>query len=226
MALLRVPFKMLAAPVSPFHLTRENTALLLVDAQHFTCSREQGLGLLAAERGIDRELDEYYLQVDSALKNLERLLAACRAHGLRIIHTLLNCAKADRSDLSRQLRAAELPIPAGDPRAEIRPEVAPRAGELVLPRVTYSPFARTDLQHVLNTAQVDTLIVAGMLANYSVWMTAREAADRDFGVVVVIDASASETLEWHLQLQTGIVGGLIRQRTTSGVIEMLEGTRT
>ena len=227
MALLRVPYKMLAAPVPPFHLTQENTALLLVDAQHFTCSREQGLGLLAAERGIDRELDEYYLQVDAALKNMARLLAGCRAHGLRVIHTLLNCARADRSDLSRQLRAAELPIPAGDPRAEIRPEVAPRAGELVLPRVTYSPFAGTDLQHVLNArAKSDTLIVAGMLANYSVWMTAREAADRDFGVVVVIDASASETLEWHLQLQTGIVGGLIRQRTTSDVIEMLEGTRT
>src|SRR5712692_9098025 len=193
MALLRVPYKMLAAPVPPFHLKQANTALLLVDAQHFTCSRERGLGLLAAERGIDRELDEYYLQVDAALRNMARLLTNCRAHGLRVIHTLLNCARSDRSDLSRQLRAAELPIPAGDPRAEIRPEVAPHAGELVLQRVTYSPFAGTDLQHVLNAGHVDTLIVAGMLANYSVWMTAREAADLDFGVIVVIDASASET---------------------------------
>jgi biuret amidohydrolase len=226
MALLRVPYKMLAAPVPPFHLSQANTALLLVDAQHFTCSREQGLGLLATERGIDRELDEYYLQVDAALKNMVRLLAICRSHKVRIIHTVLNCARADRSDLSRQLRVAELPIPAGDPRAEIRPEVAPSADELVLPRVTYSPFAATTLQHILNAAKIETLIVAGMLANYSVWLTAREAADRDFGVVVVMDASASETLEWHLQLQTGIVGGLIRQRTTGDVIEMLEGTRT
>ena len=226
MAMLRVPYKMLAAPVPPFHLARANTALLLVDAQHFTCSREHGLGLLAGERGIDRELDEYYLQVDAALRNMVRLIADCRSRGVRVIHTLLNCARADRSDLSRQLRVSELPIPAGDPRAEIRPEVAPRAGEFVLPRVTYSPFAGTDLQHVLNSMQVDTLILAGMLANYSVWMTAREAADRDFGVVVVIDASASETLEWQAQLQTGIVGGLIRQRATSAVIEMLAGTRT
>jgi biuret amidohydrolase len=226
MALLRVPYKMLAAPVPPFHLTKENTALLLVDAQYFTTSREQGLGLLASERGVDRELDEYYLQVDAALKNMARLLANCRSRGVRVIHTLLNCARADRSDLSRQLRVSELPIPTGDPRAEIRPQVAPHAGELVLPRVTYSPFASTDLQQVLRLAKVDTLILAGMLANYSVWMTAREAADRDFGVVVVIDASASETLEWHLQFQTGIVGGLIRQRTAGDVKEMLEGTRT
>ena len=32
---------------------------------------------------------------------------------------------------------------------------------------------------------VDTLLLAGMLANQSVWQAAREAADRGFGVVVV-----------------------------------------
>ena len=224
MAMLRVPYKMLLAPVPPFRLTQANTALLLVDAQHFTTTRTQGLGLLASERGIERELDEYYLQVEAALKNMARLLAACRAHGVRVIHTLLNIAEP--GGLSRQFRVSELPIPAGDPVPEIRPEVAPRAGEPLLPRATYSPFAGTDLQQVLLRAQVDTLILAGMLANYSVWMTAREAADRDFGVVVVGDASASETLEWHLQFRTGIVGGLIRLRSTQEVIEMLDGTRT
>lgn len=217
---------MLAAPVPPFQLTAENTALLLVDAQHWTTTRTQGLGAMASERGIDREFDEYYTQVDAAIRNMARLVAACRAHGIRVIHTVLNCSRADRSDLSRQLRASEFLIPNGDPRAEIRPEVAPQDGELILPRVTYSPFASTVLQQVLSQAQVDTIILAGMLANYSVWMTAREAADRDFGVVVVTDASASETLEWHLNLRTGVVGGLIRQRSTREVIEMLEGTRT
>jgi nicotinamidase-related amidase len=217
---------MLLAPVPPFNLNQQNTALLLMDAQHFTTTRDQGLGRVAHERGIDRELDEYYLQVDAAIKNMARLVAACHAHGVRVIHTVLNGARSDRSDLSRQMQVSELPIPVGDPQAEIRPEVAPQAGELILPRVTYSPFVTKDLAEVLHQAKVDTIILAGMLANYSVWMTAREAADRDFGVVVAIDASASETLEWHLQFRTGIVGGLIRQRTTSEVMEMLDGTRT
>src|SRR5438093_8930073 len=98
---------------------------------------------------------------------MTRLITACRMHSVRVIYTVLNCAKADRSDLSRQLRVSELPIPAGDPQAEIRPEVAPRAGELVFPRVTYSPFASTDLQQVLSQAGIDTIVLAGMLANYS-----------------------------------------------------------
>ncbi len=226
MVILRVPFKMLAAPAPPFRLTNENTALVLVDTQYFTTTRESGLGLLASERGIDREFDEYYAQVEAALKNMVKLVAACRSHGLLIIHTILNCAREDASDLSRQMRVSELPVPTGDPLAEIRPEVAPQDGELVLPRVTYSAFASTDLQRVLERARIETLVLAGMLANYSVSMMAREAADRDFGVVVVPDASASETLEWHLQFRTGVVGGLIRQRSTNEVIEMLQGTRT
>jgi nicotinamidase-related amidase len=70
------------------------------------------------------------------------------------------------------------------------------------------------------------LLVAGMLANMTVWQAAREAADRDFGVVVVMDCCASETLAWHGALRTGIVGGLIRQRSSREVSQMLEGVRT
>lgn len=217
---------MLLAPAPPFRLAEENTALVLVDAQYFTTTRSQGLGRLAGERGIDREFDEYYLQVESALRNMRRLVEACRSHHVRVIHTILNSSSPYGSDISRQFRVSELPVPTGDPREEIRPEVAPILDELVLPRVTSSPFTSTNLSQILGQAKIDTLIMAGMLANHTVWMTAMDAADRNFGVVVVPDASASETLDWHLQFRTGIVGGLIRQRATNEVIEMLEGTRS
>lgn len=222
----RVPYKMLSRPTPPFQLTKDNAALLLMDAQHFTTTRDQGLGQVASERGIMREFDEYYAQADAAIHNMVRLLAACRLHGIRIIYTVLNSELPDRSDLSRQLRVSGLPIPVGPPVAEIRPEVALAAGDVILPRGTYSPFAGTDLLTLLRDAQVDTIILAGMLANVSVAMTAREAADRDLSVIMVWDASASETLDWHENTKTGLVGGLIRIRTTQQVIEMIEGMRT
>ena len=224
--MLRVPYKMLLAPVPPFDLTADNAALLLIDAQHFTTSRNQGLGLLAAERGIEREFDEYYLQAEAALANMATLVAACRARKLAVMHAVLSAARADRSDLSRQMRTSALPLPAGDPRREIRPEVAPAHGEPVFGRSTYSPFVGTGLLGALRSAGTDTLLLAGMLANQTVWQAAREAADLDFGVVVVMDCCASETLAWHTTLRTGIVGGLIRQRSSGEVIEMLEGRRT
>ena len=73
---------------------------------------------------------------------------------------------------------------------------------------------------------VENILLAGMMADTTIAMTAREAADRDYGVIVVMDASASQTNDWHAQLRDGIVGGLIRQRTTTQVIEMIRGERT
>jgi nicotinamidase-related amidase len=220
----RVPYKMLLEPVPPVHLGSGNTALLLMDVQHLTTTRERGLGRLAQARGISTEFDEYYAQVEAALRNLRRLRAACKARGIPVIYTLLHAAHPGA--LSRQLRATGLPIPGGAPADEIRPELAPDPEDAILPRGTYSPFAGTPLARDLHAGGVDTLLLAGMLANLSVALAAREAADRGFNGVVVWDASASETLAWHESFKERIVGGLIRVRSTPQVLEMLEGVRT
>jgi ureidoacrylate peracid hydrolase len=224
--MLRVPYKMLLAPIPAFPLRADNAALLLIDVQHFTTTRSRGIGRMASERGIDREFDEYFLQAEAALKNIARLVEACRAHRLSLLHTVLCARNADRTDMSRQMQVSELPLPVGDPRKEIRDEAAPIGDEPVFPRTTYSPFADPAFAEALNATGRDTLLVAGMLANMSVWQTACEAADCGFGVIVVSDCCASETFAWHTQFRTGVVGGLIRERPCHAVIEMLEGTRT
>lgn len=223
---LRVPYKMLSRPTPAFTVVAERAALLLMDVQRFTTLRDEGLGLIARERGIMREFDEYYAQTDYALRNSQRLVAACRTYGLRVIYSVLNAQQPDRGDMSRQLRISGLPIPVGVPKEEIRFEVAPVAGDLILPRGTYSPFTGTDLLAVLRSAGIEIIILAGMLANTTVALTAKDAADRDLGVIVVWDASASETLDWHDNMKTDLVGPLIRMRTTQQVIEMMEGRRT
>ena len=96
---------------------------------------------------------------------MTRLVAACRAHGIAIIHTVLCGAKPDRSDVSRQMRVSELPLPVGDPRHEIRPEVAPKDGEQVFPRTTYGIFADRGIAEALRASRLDTLLIGGMLAN-------------------------------------------------------------
>ena len=224
--MLRVPYKMLLAPVPQFRLARQNAALLLLDPQRMMADRGDGLAKLAKERGIEREFEEYYAQADAALRNMSRLLAACRSRGLRVFYSILLSTDQDGADVGRQMRTSKLPIPSGEPRTEICQEVRPAAEDVVLTRGTYSPFARSDLEARLREAEIDTLLVAGMLANTTVALAAQEAADRDFGAVVVRDACASETLAWHAQTMTALVGGLIRVRTTQQVIEMLEGTRT
>jgi nicotinamidase-related amidase len=216
---------MLSAPIPVEPWDPDRIALLLMDFQKFTCSREHGLGKLAQVKGITPELDEYFSQVDAAIENSSRLLQACRGFGIEVIFTFLH-QEPGNQELSRQFVVSQLPVPAGSLEDEYLGMVKPAEGESVFPRTTYSPFTSTNLLDLLEAKGKDTLFVAGMLFNYSVAMTVREAADRGMNVVAVWDASASETLDWHLVTRTGLVGGLILSRSTNNVIEMLEGKRT
>ncbi len=60
-----------------------------------------------------------------------------------------------------------------------------------------SPFYGTDLETVLRANKVDTLYIAGVSTNMAVELTAREAHDRDYNVVVLSDACGSYNKEVH-----------------------------
>lgn len=213
---------MLLTPPALERVTPRETALLILDAQQYTMSRDRGLGAEASARGILREFEEYYQMADAALIGMARLVAAARSQGALIVHSVLAAGDA----ISRQFRLTRLPLPTGDPAADIRPELAPRDGEIVLARGTYGCFHDGALETLLAARGIRRLIVCGMLANITVVLAAREAADRGYWVVVVQDASASETFDWHGATMLGVAGGLIRVQWADEVVEMLEGTRT
>ena len=222
---LRVPYKMLSTPIPLEPFDFKKAALVLMDFQRFTCSRNDGLGLLASQRGILPELDEYYAQVDAASENAIPLLEICRSTGVKVVFTYLHTAKS-KNQISRQFQVSHLPIPTGKLEDEFHQKLLPAPGEQILTRGTYSPFIGTKLQETLQEDGKDTLILAGTLFNYTVVTAAREAADLGYNVIVVWNASASETLDWHLAMRTGVVGGLILSRSAEEVIEMIEGKRT
>ena len=62
----RTPFKNLVPAPPTLRLTEQRVALLVVDFQVFAADRSAGLGRLAAERGLEEELEEYYEQVGCA----------------------------------------------------------------------------------------------------------------------------------------------------------------
>lgn len=223
--MLRVPYKMLFAPMPFAPLNKKKAALIVMDFQKFTCSRKGGLGLLASKKGITPEMDEYFCQVDAAVENASHLLGSCRSMGLKVIFTYLH-SDGHEKGVSRQFQISRLPIPSRKLDDEFLKIVKPIPGEQILARGNYSPFLSTNLLDILRKDGKETLILAGMLFNYTVFITAREAADLGFNVIVVWDASASETLDWHLVTRTGLVGGLIISRSVEEVVEMMEGTRT
>jgi biuret amidohydrolase len=156
--------------------------------------------------------------------NLVRLIEGCRAHGLPVIFTRLVAADADA--VSPQAAVTGFWTRAGSPEAEFVPALAPRAGDEVIDKTTVSALARTPLDETLRRIGVRHLLVGGLLATGAVDLTARDAADLGYNVIVVSDACAGETWALHTVVSSTLVGGLIKLRTTSAVLEMLEGSRT
>jgi nicotinamidase-related amidase len=192
----------------------------------FTISRDHGFARIAGERGIVRELDEYYDQLEQVLPNVRRLVDICRQHRLPIVFTRLVAGRLQ--DVATQAQVTGFWAMDGSREAEFLPDLAPAAteGERIIDRTTTSALAALPLREVLRARDIRYLIVCGVLANAAVEHTARDAADLGYGVIVVSDACAAETWAIHAFLMTTLVGGLIRTRTTQGVLDMLAGART
>jgi len=223
---VRVPFKNLAGPVPQGRLSEGQAALLLVDCHRYTLSPDDGYARVAREHGILWELDEYYEQLEQVLPNLQRLLHGCRRRSVPVFFTRLVGDSADPASVTPQAAATGLWAFAGSPEAAFVPGLEPRPDEIVLDKTTTGAFAGTALQAALGARGVRHLIVAGVLANEAVARSAQAAADLGYHVVVPSDACAAETWTLHTLTMTVLVGGLIRVRTVSGVLEMLDGQRT
>jgi nicotinamidase-related amidase len=108
--------------------------------------------------------------------NAARLLAVWRARGLPVYHVRHDSAEPE---------SAYRPGQAGN---EFKPEVAPVAGEVVIPKQTNSAFIGTDLEQRLRRAGHMRLVVAGVITNNSVEATVRTAGNLGFDVLLVEDA--------------------------------------
>ena len=101
---------------------------------------------------------------------------------------------------------------AGEPGAEILPELAPLPGETVIDKPGKGAFYATNLQQILQARGITQLIVAGVTTEVCVQTTMREANDRGYDCVLAQDATESyfpafktATVEM-IVAQGGIVG--------------------
>jgi nicotinamidase-related amidase len=85
----------------------------------------------------------------------------------------------------------------GSKGAEIVPEVAPRDGDIVIPKRRYSGFFGTDLDITLRERDVDTLRLVGDCTNICVLYTAADARNLGYAVEIVRDGVTSFDLEAH-----------------------------
>ena len=86
---------------------------------------------------------------------------------------------------------------AGTWGAEFAGGLAPAERDVVVSKHRFSAFEGTDLDLVLRTHGIRTLVVTGVVTHVCVESTVRDAFFRDYGSVVVDDAVAGWQPEWH-----------------------------
>lgn len=84
--------------------------------------------------------------------------------------------------------------------ADIHPAVAPVGNEVVITKHRVSAFSGTDLEMILRSQAIDTLVLLGIATSGVVLSTLLEAFDRDFRVVVIADCCADTEAELHRAL--------------------------
>jgi nicotinamidase-related amidase len=188
-------FTELAELVDPPH-----TALLLVDMQRDFIEPD---GLFGS-RGSDLSM------YATARPRLEELLAAARRSGILVIHIQNTALPGRMSDSPAQihfnLRMHESARRDGPPLRYTIPGTPghgfadgfePRADELVVRKYRSSGFWGTNLQMLLRSNGIETVVVGGCTTEGCVESTARDAMFNDFYVVVPEDCVASDDLAQH-----------------------------
>ncbi len=89
------------------------------------------------------------------------------------------------------------PMGEANPATEIHPAIAPQSGDVVVTKRRVSAFAGSDLDVVLRSQGIDTLILSGIATGGVVLSTLRYAADQDYRLNVLSDCCADGDAEVH-----------------------------
>jgi len=175
-------------------LDPRHTALLIVDMQKdFVCN---GFGAHKAGRDVTA--------AQSIVPNIKRLLEGARASGAFVahvgFHTLLDHKSDSGSWLAQRRRStqsSEFLCLEGSEGAEYIDELSPIAGEFPIAKHRYSAFTGTNLDTLLRSRGVRSVIVTGVSTNACIDSTMRAAFELDYYVCVPTDGVASWNKTLH-----------------------------
>jgi len=155
-------------------LDPEHTALLVMDFQQGVLQRISGL--------------------EPLLGRVQRAIADVRDHGgtigyVRVAFTEQDWAAVPAANPIFARAAQDRSMHHEDPATAIHDSLAPQPGDIVVRKTRVGAMSTTDLDRQLRDRGIDTLVLAGISTSGVVLATVIEAADRDYRLYVLSDAT-------------------------------------
>jgi nicotinamidase-related amidase len=114
---------------------------------------------------------------------------------------------------------------ADDPATSVAGAIAPREGDIVVRKKRVGAFSTTDLDVQLRDRGIDTLVLGGISTSGVVLSTVRDAADRDYRVVLLEDLCVDSDQEVHRVLFTKVFPRQADVVTSDRLADLLAGSR-
>lgn len=145
-------------------LKEQNAALILIDFQ----------------KGFDEEkFVKGNRNNKDAEKNASVILSHWRGKNLPVFHIIHHSTDSNSS------------FREGCSGFEIKDEVKPISGEVVIEKNVHSAFIGTDLKEQLDKKVIKTVVIIGLTTNYCVSTSTRMAGDYGFETFLISDATAT-----------------------------------
>ena len=164
--------------------------------------------LLMADFHTDSMGENPIVRERQTFERAKEVLEAARAAGVFVAYIVVNFRPGfpEISDLNQTFstRKTSGQSPALNPLDLIHPTVPPQQDEPVIVKHRVNAFFGTDLDVILRSQGVDTLILMGHATSGVILSTVRYAADADYQLIVIEDGCADRDPEVHTLLMEKI----------------------
>lgn len=184
-------------------LSPGSTALVLIDLQQ---------GIVASPTAP--------YPAGDVVANAAKLARAFRDKGAPVVYVRVDFANFLALPVDAPMRSAGAPPPPAS-ASELAADAGFEAGDLVVTKRHWGAFAGTELEQLLKSRGVDTIVLGGIATNFGVESTARQGTGLGFAFVVVEDACTSRDAGAHRFAFEHIFPRLARVRRTDEVLAAL-----
>ncbi len=165
------------------NIVAEKTALLVMDCQN---------GIVASLTPAESQ---------KVVTSLSKVIEASRKANIQIVYVVVRFREgypevSSRNALFQGIKEAGR-LKEGAPDADICDQIRPQLGDLIVTKKRISAFTGSDLEQIIRSKGIETLVLTGVSSLGVVESTARSAVDMDYRIIVLEDCCSDRDPDAH-----------------------------